>query len=692
MALVVVVDLWTISTAQTTTIAQHHLPRIVIVLDPNECSCWAGRRTAIRHRLATRLLFLLITIRERGNRGRWLTCRPYGAGLLGKELERPSPGCQWIVGPWRYWLYKNPIGSMLKKDELQILALDLTRLRSQIAQLLVMHHQHLLEAVVVSGFTTEQLPAIAPSILRLVQRHGAPGDAHQFVVHVIDRRTSSHHPDPSSPTGPLLKNVLRDNSLPVLLLSNYTRSLTGQYLRDTLGPVLRAHLADLALAETDPARTHDVAAGEERVRAVARAVLDALDAATGQVPAAVRDLCAVVHAGVDRAALRAAVLGGDDRKMSSEPERAPSGESSGRGVSRERRRPSSPVTVNTGIDAGINGQPPTAAAAAVSAAARARDARAPSPTRTTAPASVILSRQESGPLVADPSSHSHGSETVTPPNTETTAAWRRNHSGSSVGSMRIGAATITRSMIQSGGSTVFAREESGGTHELPWTALLAVDPATAMSRNSSTASVVGHPPLAIRTDPTAGVIHVSPPTGGGSAPPSPMFVSGLNNGFQPRMASPPPVSGSGAATDDESSDPELSTSAEPMRRRALRRANAVQNRRSTGPGSLAYSVADQVVATFMFLRVIVPAITLPDQYGLLSSTDLSRGVTRGLILVGKLLLSVCSDGDSGAVTKQSSSSSSPVGGAVSGASLQFVQEQRRRVKGWVSVLACRRLT
>ncbi|KAJ3092020.1 Ras GTPase activating protein ira2 [Quaeritorhiza haematococci] len=59
------------------------------------------------------------------------------------------------------------------------------------------------------------------------------------------------------------------------------------------------------------------------------------------------------------------------------------------------------------------------------------------------------------------------------------------------------------------------------------------------------------------------------------------------------------------------------------------------------------TVAEKVVGSFLFLRFFVPAITAPDNYGLVDK-KVSYAGRRGLILVGKVLTALCNDVEFGA--------------------------------------------
>lgn len=54
------------------------------------------------------------------------------------------------------------------------------------------------------------------------------------------------------------------------------------------------------------------------------------------------------------------------------------------------------------------------------------------------------------------------------------------------------------------------------------------------------------------------------------------------------------------------------------------------------------SVPEKIVGSFLFLRFFVPAITSPDNYGLLDKKVSSEG-RRGLVLIGKILTALCND-------------------------------------------------
>ncbi|KAI9145113.1 hypothetical protein BKA69DRAFT_662417 [Paraphysoderma sedebokerense] len=123
------------------------------------------------------------------------------------------------------------------------------------------------------------------------------------------------------------------------------------------------------------------------------------------------------------------------------------------------------------------------------------------------------------------------------------------------------------------------------------------------------------------------------------------------------------------------SDDESGGSPSKMKRTnvSLRRNRNIVKKQVKGK-TIVYSIADQVLASFLFLRFYVPALMQPELYHLLEASEVTPPIFRGLVLCGKVLVSLCNDVD----TKTKEMHLLP--------SIQFLQEQRQRVKFFLGVI------
>ncbi|KAJ3373853.1 hypothetical protein GGF31_008738 [Allomyces arbusculus] len=77
------------------------------------------------------------------------------------------------------------------------------------------------------------------------------------------------------------------------------------------------------------------------------------------------------------------------------------------------------------------------------------------------------------------------------------------------------------------------------------------------------------------------------------------------------------------------------------RQPTLRRTHARRKLR----GMVELSVAENIVASCLFLRFLVPALTMPEQYGVTIPAQNRRALLRGLLQCGRLVNTLCNDSD-----------------------------------------------
>ncbi|KAI9189104.1 hypothetical protein H9P43_000532 [Blastocladiella emersonii ATCC 22665] len=457
------------------------------------------------------------------------------------------------------------------------------RLRVEIRGMLLSHRLELLEAIVASKFTTEQLTQVTQSIIKLLFTQSS-AMVERFLRNILARKIVAYHAE--NPRDGAMKNVLRDNSLEVLLLSLYVRSEARAYLVHALAAPILARLDDLAAIETDPNRASPevVAASEAKLQLICVELITAIMQSHRLFPTSVRQLCVFlrehvdVTLGISQPTPRAAML--------------------------------PPLQFDHMVEELL------AVAGCATPSPYASEDESVSPT-----GAVVGLAEEAAAAVPDED-----------------GSFRERLRANS----RMPAAARTGS---------YGRQHKSADP---------MSPAPAEGGDASTAA--GSVPSLGRPLEWAGFGDAAPSLPTASSTSAPAL------GDAPLLSTdPPPAARRASASASTTTSPSEENAV--MRRRALKRTNAL-NRRSH---LVTYTVSDQIVSTFLFLRVYVPAITLPDQYGIIDGDRLDRSVARGLLQCGKLLMTICNDAES----KNST---------VTGAQLQFLLEQRKRLKLFVGMM------
>ncbi|KAL7749564.1 hypothetical protein RI367_005120 [Sorochytrium milnesiophthora] len=509
---------------------------------------------------------------------------------------------------------------------------ELDAARMRIGDLLLADDLDFLSFIFQSTHPQVNGSGVCHSLLELIQREGS-NRLEDFLRRIVREKFNAYVRD-NGTIG--IKNILRDNSLQTLFLSAYMATELNDYLEDTLSDTVNSLLETLENCEIDPYQVANGqnAANEARLQHVCTTVLRRIVNSYRYVPKTVRRLCAYIKAELERVCPTAG-----QESASRRP-----GEEF-RIASRLGLRVSMSGSSNprlAGVGRRLRGEAAAAAAAGTASVGRPLEATA-----------VTVSDSES---IGEPTSSGppkiHLSDIPTRPQSLVIP----------------GTAALLWPLIASSVTPALSRD----VNSLP---VLPTTNTSGTLPDSIESPITPVSPSQI-PDSTDMLSASAPYTSLSLLPKQPVSLYD-----EPPTPAPDATASTSSLAPPEPEEPRLTRTATSLQR------NKAVSRRSMNKGPL-YTLPEQILATFLFLRVYVPALTLPEQHKILPAGTLRKEQHRGLVLCGKMLVSFCGEGNTANLVSPSSPKRLTSSESLMGPPNQYFRDKQIMIKHFVACL-CR---